>query len=344
MMYDEKMIRRVLAAYPPRWQPSAIHALGARGGLSGSRFWRVETAEGNFLLRRWPKRHFTLQHLQFIQAVLWQADVEGVPGVRLPVETSERKGVVCEDGSLWELWPEMPGRVASNKILSAEQRSAAVAALAAFHEATCAFPLPILPQGRSPGVRRMLERWKHLLRSGLHDLSHSLQDHVSPPMAQKSRKLLHLITRLSGNGMTLLTRAARLSVRLQPCWGDARREHLFFEGNRVTGLIDFEAMRADSIAADIARLLGSIAGNDRRRWQEGLEEYQRRRSLTDAELYLVTTFDRLERLIEAAEWMHRFYCRRQSFTPDQLTTLLGRFDRLLRRLEFQEEFDRSLAA
>ena len=36
------------------------------------------------------------------------------------------------------------------------------------------------------------------------------------------------------------------SFRLQPCLRDARPEHFLFEGDRLTGLVDFGAMGVDS--------------------------------------------------------------------------------------------------
>lgn len=51
---------------------------------------------------------------------------------------------------------------------------------------------------------------------------------------------------------------ADVSFRLQPCIRDIWHDHVLFDGDRVTGLIDFGAMQIDTPATDIARLVGSL--------------------------------------------------------------------------------------
>ena len=43
---------------------------------------------------------------------------------------------------------------------------------------------------------------------------------------------------------------------MQPCLRDARPEHFLFVENVLTGLIDFGAMDFETVAGDLARLLG----------------------------------------------------------------------------------------
>ena len=59
----------------------------------------------------------------------------------------------------------------------------------------------------------------------------------------------------------------------------------------MSGLIDFGGMRADTVAGDIARLLGSLVADDADGWQTGLAAYDRRRPLSPDERRLVTAFD-----------------------------------------------------
>ena len=40
------------------------------------------------------------------------------------------------------------------------------------------------------------------------------------------------------------------------CIGDVWHDHILFEGDAVTGMIDFAAAKVDHVAADLARLLG----------------------------------------------------------------------------------------
>ena len=56
--------------------------------------------------------------------------------------------------------------------------------------------------------------------------------------------------------------AARITAPLQVCHGDLWHDHVLFSGEEVTGLIDFDAMKIDSRALDLARLLGSLVKDD----------------------------------------------------------------------------------
>ena len=73
--------------------------------------------------------------------------------------------------------------------------------------------------------------------------------------------------------------------------GDIRREHVLFVGEEVTGVIDFAAACVDSVAGDVARLLGSMAGDDPQRRRASLQAYQSLRPLDEHERVAVELFD-----------------------------------------------------
>ena len=54
-----------------------------------------------------------------------------------------------------------------------------------------------------------------------------------------------------------LEQSADRIIRVQPCLRDARPEHFLFEGDRLSGLVDYGAMGVDSVAGDLARLWAS---------------------------------------------------------------------------------------
>ena len=56
---------------------------------------------------------------------------------------------------------------------------------------------------------------------------------------------------------------------LQPCLRDARPEHFLFDGDQLSGLVDFGAMAVDSVVGDLARLIGEWLDDDRPAYRLG---------------------------------------------------------------------------
>ena len=54
---------------------------------------------------------------------------------------------------------------------------------------------------------------------------------------------------------------AERPLPLQPCLCDVWHDHVLFEGDTVTGVIDYGGAKIDHVAVDLARLLGSMAGD-----------------------------------------------------------------------------------
>ena len=73
-----------------------------------------------------------------------------------------------------------------------------------------------------------------------------------------------------------------MTVPLQPCLRDVWHDHVLFQGDEVTGLIDPSAARTDTVAADISRLAGSLIADDRRAWGKAMDAYQAVRPLSAA--------------------------------------------------------------
>ena len=55
-----------------------------------------------------------------------------------------------------------------------------------------------------------------------------------------------------------LDAAQRFRVPVQPCLRDVWHDHILFDGDAVSGIIDPAAARTDTVAADISRLVGSL--------------------------------------------------------------------------------------
>ncbi len=122
-------------------------------------------------------------------------------------------------------------------------------------------------------------------------------------------------------------------VPLQPCLRDARAEHFLFEGDRVTGLVDFGAMGIDSVAGDLARLIGDWLDGDPAARAEALDAYERVRPLDAAETALIVAFESSSALLIGEHWIRWHYLEDRQFDDPHATTrgILRGLDLLERR-------------
>jgi Ser/Thr protein kinase RdoA (MazF antagonist) len=131
-----------------------------------------------------------------------------------------------------------------------------------------------------------------------------------------------------------LTSAGRLCVPLQMCLRDVWRPHVLFQENIVTGMVDFGAMDVDCVAGDVARLLGSLTGNDEEGWRIGVAAYEAIRPLSEPERALIPAYDRSGVLLSAANWLRWLLDEDRTF-PDE-SVALERLVELAGRLRAHE--------
>jgi homoserine kinase type II len=110
-----------------------------------------------------------------------------------------------------------------------------------------------------------------------------------------------------------VAQAALITVPLQPCVRDIWHDHLLLSGNSVTGIVDYGAMRVESRAGDLARLLGSLVRDDRDRWQLALQAYATLNPLRDPELQQLEAFDRANVVLSGVNWITWLAVERRDF-------------------------------
>ncbi|HEX5445908.1 MAG TPA: aminoglycoside phosphotransferase family protein [Pirellulales bacterium] len=328
-MTIEHALRRVLAAYPPDCQPHEADDLASAGGFSGARLWRLHAPRGMLCLRRWPAEQSPSQ-LEFIQAVLWHVVQEGFSLAPLPLETRTLAGYVEEAGRLWEVTPWMPGKADYRQAPSPARLRAAMHALAAFHLAAASFPHAEHSPAVPPGIvhrRARLRAWSAEKRARL---GAAIPRGGSPELAERAGALLPLFDRALSRVAETLASAERLTAPLQPCIRDIWHDHVLYLGQRVSGLIDFGALRVDSVAADVARLCGSLCGDDSEAWLAALQAYDELRRLSEEEALLVTAYDRANVLLSGMNWLDWIYLRGRVFERHE--AVCQRLDENLQRL------------
>ncbi len=268
---------------------------------------RLDTPRGLLCLRRWPAAYPSVQQLQFIQAVLWHVDREGFQRVPLPLEATSHAGYVAHDGSFWELSPWMPGAADYHTAPSDTKLEAALRTLAEFHVAAASFPLADIGPSVSPGLARRHERFRQLLAGGSGQLADAIRVGTWPELASRARRLVQLFGMAAERWAGPIERARWLRVALAPCIRDIWHDHVLFVGDQVSGLVDFGAMQPDNVATDIARLLGSLVGDDILAWELGLTAYESVRPLSDDEHQLIDVFDRTTVLMGGLQWLEWIY-------------------------------------
>jgi homoserine kinase type II len=332
-MAIDGQVQRIVRLYPDDCQPLAAEPLSPPESFSGAALWRLSTPRGTLCLRRWPSEHPSPERLEFIQAVLWHVDQEGFQRIPLPLETSHHHGFVRHAGHLWELTPWLPGAADFRRHPSIRKLQNALAALAAFHDAAGSFPLVETGRPtRSPGIGDRTMRLQALMGGRLAQVRRAIDRQGWPELADRAAGLLALADRLSPRLLPVMESVSQLEVAVQPCIRDVWHAHVLFVDDEVSGFVDFGSLRPDNVAADVARLLGSLAGDNQADWQRGLAAYQRVRTLSDDELALVTAFDRSTVLMGGLQWLEWIYLEGRVF--ENRAAVLERVDEFVARLEY----------
>lgn len=327
----------VIAQYDREYAAEHAEFLGNAGGFSGSRFWRLRAPAGTLCLRCWPREHPTPARLREIHAVLARAWRAGCTFIAPAIATRHGETFVAHERDLWELTRWLPGRADFHASPSDARLCAAMQALAKFHLATAE---PSLhgdrlrgnSQGPSPGIGQRLARLDQLMAGELAALRRAADRHrhVWPELAAMAEPILELFERVAPSLRPKLAAAVHLIVPLQPCICDIWHDHVLFLGDEVSGLVDFGALRTDHVATDIARLLGSLVGDDASRWRSGVDVYVATRPLAARERELVSAFDASGVAMSSLSWIEWVFRDGREF--DDRDAILSRVQENHRRL------------
>jgi Ser/Thr protein kinase RdoA (MazF antagonist) len=327
-------MQAIVREYPAIFQPTRTESLGSAGGMSGAQFWRIESPQGTLVLRRWPNEHPSPERLRFIHRVLFHATDRGISILPRPVRTATGESFVLFDGYLWELAPWMPGIADYERSPNKQKLGAAMTALAKFHAAVIDFPTMGLPQvaGAPPAIARRLERLRELSRRGTNELAQAINVDIWPELAPLSRRFLDAIPGCLPRAIARLVPLSNVALAVQPCIRDIWHDHVLFTGNDVTAIIDFGAMDIDTPATDVARLLGSLVGDDEAGWQAGVSAYSTMRPLSNDEERAAKALDSSSDVLAGCNWIRWIYVEGRQF--ENRAQVVERFQRITARCEF----------
>ncbi len=336
----------VLAQYPDDFRPAEVEPLGSAGGFSGSAIFRVRAGDRVFCLKRWPSEFRSAETLQWIHAVLSHVVRQGLDWVPAPCRDRSGRTFACFGDHFWELAPWMPGKADFHFDPRPERLRGAMTVLAEFHQAAVTLPddasrrvraehALYAGSGPAPGVPERLDRVRGYLAGDLDQLARCIVPRLWPGLCDRAWLAVTLARVCLEPVRDLLEATRTAEVPLQPCIRDVWHDHVLFTGDRVTGLVDFDAMGFGSVAGDVARLLGSLAGDNASLWSTGLAAYHSLRPLSDAEQTLLPALDRSGVILAALNWVEWLYRERRNF-PDA-AAVANRLDELLPRLKTLSE-------
>jgi Ser/Thr protein kinase RdoA (MazF antagonist) len=332
-------LRAILERYAAPYRADASQVAQLAHGFSGAAVWRIETMAGPCALRAMDAASVNQKRLAGLHRLIAHVHACGVIEVPVPIPGRDGPTFYESNGLVWQLEPWMPGSADFAARSNDARLRAALATVARWHRASACFAANDAERawffatgsGCSPGLAEragQIRRWSdpecELVRQRL-DASSWRE------FAGLGREILDHFRRAAPSVVDQLKVGLERRIPLQPCLRDIWHDHILFTGEKVTGLIDPHAARSDSVATDLARLLGSLAGDDRRAWNVGLDAYQEIRPLSAAELALVEIFDQSAVLLSGLSWLD-WHCLQGRVFEDR-DKVIGRMCGLVARLK-----------
>jgi Ser/Thr protein kinase RdoA (MazF antagonist) len=317
----------VLRRYPIIRPGEIPVALGNRGGFSGARLWRVEGMTTAYCLRAWPPGDPAPERLNWIHGLMQRARDVGLDFVPAIAKTCQGTGWVAHAGRLWDLTTWMAGRADFHDEPTSMRLEAACTCLARLHGAWADIGRAL---GPCPGIGRRLDiahDWITVIESGWHPVFGVNPSDPVRPWAERAWCLVHGM--IEDVPRALATWSER-RLPLQPCLCDIWHDHVLFNGETVSGLIDYGGVKVDHVAVDLARLLGSMVGDNVDQRSAGLNAYLRCRALSWEEQALVAILDETGTVIAVANWLKWLY--RDGKTFEDRTAVARRLSKLVERM------------
>lgn len=272
----------------------------SEGGFSGAPVTKIESSVGTFALKSHPilfrdrmlANHAFQEFLatrtaipipylyRWSQGAIRHVSVEEryigrVVGTQPPPDT-----LLVKDESCWELSDWMPGQpVRSTGWIRDEALNNVIDAIAAMHSCVrdwspnWSIPADCIERGLELRSNKLLS----FVQSGFDNYKaqwESLADRNGHPVLLSLGRILSQARAL---GSRLLGPMQSLASIPRPSHWIARdlwREHFLFDGDRLTGVIDFTASKISWPGLDLARSLGTFLLDEDPRWESAVGRYQ----------------------------------------------------------------------
>ncbi|MFP6588218.1 MAG: phosphotransferase [Pirellulaceae bacterium] len=304
-----------------------IEALGSAGGFSGAEFWKITTGANQYCLRRWPNSKPTRSQADVIYPTLEYVRRHADLPLAFPIQTVHGEPLCRVDNARWELSRWMPGEPIAETEINDNQLRAAARALAEFHNTTSSLSQQ---QRASPAIdfrSTMIDRlWATQFEQlqGTQDAAGVVDSGVKKMLLDQFRYQAHALRQQ-------LELLRSVPVLLIPIIGDIWSDHVLFNNDEVSGIVDFGAMKLESPCLDIARLFGSYADYSPEALRRGISYYGEFRELNDLDLGLIELYDRGYVILAGIQWLIWIELEQRIFLDNE--SVRQRLHRLVRRCE-----------
>lgn len=292
--------------------------LGGDGGLSGAKVWQVMGEGREYCLRQWPKPHPSAEKLTEIHRCMIYARRQGletVPAIIRPqagfaMSKEPRIGetFIEAEGWFWELSHWLSG-IADYWLEPSENRlKSACRELGRLHSAW----RDLAPQGHAhaiglqlaPAIMDRVWRLQALTDNAVAELGAALTRFAEADWALNATLILNQIGVLKPTFLADLTYWSKYTFPCQYVMRDIWHDHVLFQGEVCSGLIDYGAVRIDTVATDLVRMLGSLTkSGPNSEWEIGLAEYQREVALSENELAILEILYKSSVLLSGVQWI-----------------------------------------
>ncbi len=231
-----------------------------------------------------------------------------------PLLTRGGRSYLSMDDHLWELAPWLPGVADFHRAGTPHRVRAAISALAELHQQLASVS-PRSNHGGPPGIASRLRTMEQLFEGRAERIAMTLKR--KPPageMGNLAADVMAAFQRFAEPIRRQLAAAQAVAVPRQVCLRDVWHAHVLFEGDRVTGIVDYGAMDIDSVSADLGRLLGSTAGDDADLRNAAIAAYRAVRPLSAVEESLIEVYDASGTLMGAMNWLRWIVIERRTFS------------------------------
>jgi len=239
----------------------SFSALPINSGLSGSAVYKIISFNGVFALKFYTPS--TLSSLQCAQALIAKSQKNGFTLFPVIIPCKSNETVVYENGLYWDLSSWIPGvtpEIWGDTLVQSINKLVEFHIAIGFHESEYAV---------MPAMENRVREINSFSLSAINSSSLSFL-----PVSSLMEHLIWIKQELNYLNVSPLP-----TVKIQYCWGDARRENILFDNNKISGFVDYNAMRKDCKEVDVSRMISSFAVDDYAIWTDALNTYSAKASI-----------------------------------------------------------------